>query len=226
MFLEDPQKILIKTARTGAFNLQSVTNSPRTMTPVDVQSACSNVALEFSNDKRPSEAVVSVVNYLLTEYFATSHSSGLYNRQKQLWESLAKSVEVVCTRLITGFWKRVDEPFVDMLFRDARGQGLLYARVVEQPVSEGKAKEILTTLLKRAAKLQSKNALAGVVLVFPEPFPEVILNRVKTLTNAGEDPVARFESKLAELGITVILMEIDLADNSLKLLQPDLTKKK
>lgn len=196
------------------------------MTPVDVQSACSNVALEFSNDKRPSEAVISVVNYLLTEYFATSHSSGLYNRQKQLWESLAKSVEVVCTRLITGFWKRVDEPFVDMLFRDARGQGLLYARVVEQPVSEGKSKEILATLLKRAGKLQSKNALSGVVLVFPQPFPEGILNKVKTLTNAGEDPVARFESKLAELGLTVILMEIDLSDNSLRLLQPDLTKKK
>ncbi len=225
MFLEDPQKILIKTARTGAFNLQSVTASPRTVTPIDVQSACSNVALEFANETPPSDTVVSVVNYLLTEYFATSHSSGLYNRQKQLWESLAKAVEVVCTRLITGFWKRVDEPFVDMLFRDSRGIALLYARVVEQPVTEGKAKEILNTLLKRAAKLQSKNALTGVVLVFPQPFPESVLNRVKTLINA-EDPVARFESKLTDLGLTVILMEIDLADNSLKLLQPDLSKKK
>lgn len=227
MFLENPQKILIKTARSGAFNLQSVTASPRTVTPVDVQSACSNVTLECPDESRPSDAVVSVTNYLLTEYFATSHSSGLYNRQRQLWESLAKSTEVVCTRLITGFWKRVDEPFVDLLFRDARGQALLYVRVVEQPITEGKAKEVLTTLLKRAAKLNSKsgNDLSGVVLVLPEPFAESVLNKVKALTNFP-DPVARFESRLAELGLTVVLMEINLADNSLKLLQPDLSKKK
>src|SRR5262249_45697496 len=88
-----------------AFTLDSIARTPRTFKPKDVQSACQNNDVAAKSDDAP-RSVVAFANYVMTDFFALMHATGLYNRQRQLWESLAKVSQIQVTQRMTGIFKR------------------------------------------------------------------------------------------------------------------------
>lgn len=186
--------------------------------------------------------LATVVRYVFTEFFALAHRTGLYNRQKLLWESIARVNDVAVHRLQQGLFSKTNLPYFDLHFQDSKGRPLLLACVAEPAAAQGadgeverKLKDSFKSLQQRAEKLRSKSGtLSGVFLIYPKPFPENVLKIVEDLTGAS-DPVGRFESILPEpLLIPIDLLEVDLdqlqengdaSTDSVRLVHPDLVVK-
>ncbi|MBI2811145.1 MAG: hypothetical protein HYX67_09995, partial [Candidatus Melainabacteria bacterium] len=184
----------------------------------------------------------TVVRYVFTEFFTLAHRTGLYNRQKLLWESIARVNDVAVHRLQQGIFSKSNLPYFDLHFQDSKGRPLLLACVAEPEAAMGadgdgerKLKDSVKALQQRAEKLRSKSGtLSGVFLVYPKPFPENVLKIIEDLTGAS-DPVGKFESILPEpLLIPIDLLEVDLdqlsedgdqSTESVRLVHPDLVVK-
>lgn len=231
-------KFSVKSLNSLNYSLNSVVGQPRSSLPIDVSAACANVEIESASDAAPA-VVRTVVRYVLTDFFALAHRTGLYNRQKLLWESIARVNEIDVFRHRQGIFQKTDLPYLDAHFLDAKGRPLILAHIVEPAYTdrsddlERRLKDQVRSLQHRADKLKSsKGTLAGVFLCYPKPFPEIVLKMVEGLTG-GSDPVGRFESILPEpLSIPIDLLEIDVAalarqeqSDAVRLVRPDLTVK-
>lgn len=233
-------KLSISTENPSNHTLNSVVMQPRVSTPIDLQAATSNIKVECDGDCPPM--LQTVVRYVFTEFFSLAHRTGLYNRQKLLWESIARINDVAVHRLQQGLFSKTNLPYYDLHFQDSKGRPLLLACVAEPEAvmgadadGERKMKDAIKALQQRAEKLRSKGGtLSGVFLVYPKPFPENVLKIVEDLTGAS-DPVGKFESILPEpLLIPIDLLEVDLEqlENSpninieaMRLVHPDLVVK-
>lgn len=230
-------KLSITTENPSSHTLNSVVMQPRVSTPIDLQAATSNIKVECDGDCPPM--LQTVVRYVFTEFFSLAHRTGLYNRQKLLWESIARISDVAVHRLQQGLFAKSNLPYFDLHFQDSKGRPLLLACVAEPEAvmgadadGERKMKDAVKALQQRAEKLRSKGGtLSGVFLVYPKPFPENVLKIVEDLTGAS-DPVGKFESILPEpLLIPIDLLEVDLDQlengnmESVRLVHPDLVVK-
>jgi len=233
-------KLSITNENPSNHTLNSVVMQPRASTPIDLQAATSSIKVESDGDC--PRLIETVVRYIFTEFFSLAHRTGLYNRQKLLWESIARVNDVAVHRLQQGFFSKTDLPYFDLHFRDSKGRPVLLACVAEPDAvlaadneSERRLKDSVKALQQRAEKLRAKSGtLSGVFLVYPKPFPENVLKIVEGLTGAS-DPVGRFESILPEpLLMPIDLLEVDLvqldhaaADSTepVRLVHPDLAVK-
>ncbi|MBS1956812.1 MAG: hypothetical protein JST89_21665 [Cyanobacteria bacterium SZAS-4] len=233
-------KLSITTENSSSHTLNSVVMQPRVSTPIDLQAATSNIKVESDSDCPPM--LQTVVRYIFTEFFSLAHRTGLYNRQKLLWESIARINDVAVHRLQQGLFSKTNLPYYDLHFQDSKGRPLLLACVAEPEAvmgadadGERKMKDAVKALQQRAEKLRSKGGtLSGVFLVYPKPFPENVLKIVEDLTGAS-DPVGKFESILPEpLLIPIDLLEVNLEQlessaeinmDAMRLVHPDLVVK-
>ncbi|HEY9733105.1 MAG TPA: hypothetical protein V6C89_14405 [Drouetiella sp.] len=233
-------KLSITNENPSNHSLNSVVMQPRVSTPIDLQAATSNIKVQSEGDC--PRFVQTVVRYIFTEFFSLAHRTGLYNRQKMLWESIARVNDVAVHRLQQGFFSKTDLPYFDLHFQDSKGRPVLLACVAEPEALAGaegeverRLKDAVKSLQQRAEKLRSKGGtLSGVFLVFPKPFPENVLKIIEDLTGAS-DPVGRFESILPEpLLMPIDLLEVDLGQlehdaadsiDSVRLVHPDLVVK-
>ncbi len=233
-------KLSIKTANQSNYTLNSVVGQPRVCTPIDLAAATSNI--EVGSDGTVVPALLeTVVRYVITDFFSLAHRTGLYNRQKLLWESIARVNDVAAFRLQQGLFQKVDLPYFDLHFQDSKGRPLILACIAEPEAVLGsdndverKLKDQVKSLQQRAEKLRSsKGTLTGLFLVYPKPFPENVLKIVEELTGAS-DPVGRFESILPEpLLVPIDLLEVDLVQMGkdsgstacVRLVHPDLVVK-
>jgi len=207
-------KLTVKCPNPENYSLASVISQPRTCKQIDVAAACRNLEIEAA--AATPELLQAVVAYILTDFFAIAHRTGLYNRQKGLWEAIARVGEVDAFRLKQGIFAKADLPFFDLHFNDSKGRLLFYAHVVEaEPVGTEaqlvrKQKELVKSVFSRADKLRAaKGQLFGVFLVCPKPFPEIVLKMIEKATD-GADPVGRFESLLPEpLLVPIDLLQVD-----------------
>ncbi|HEY9676577.1 MAG TPA: hypothetical protein V6C76_01145 [Drouetiella sp.] len=231
-------KLTVTTTNPSSHTLNEVVGNPRVTSPIDLQAAVGNIKLEVEGDC--PRLVEAVVRYVFTEFFALAHRTGLYNRQKHLWESIARVNDIVVNRVKEGFLMKTDFPYLDVVFQDAKGRPVILACVAEPDAMHGSEKDVdknlewaLKSLKQRAEKMKSKGGtLAGVFCVYPEPFPEIVLRQVEKLVGA-EDPVGKFESIMPEpLLIPIDLLEVDMVklakddhSNSVRLIHPDLAVK-
>lgn len=162
-------------------------------------------------------AVIAVTKYVVTEFFSMAHRTGLYNRQLDMWKSIACVSEVELNRLEQGFFNKVTLPNYDLIFKDARGSVRLMAHLAEpfidfnidEQAEDKRNKGILKGFIYRAQKLQTiSSSLSGVFLCMPCPFPKNVLSLISQWTNAS-DPVGRYESILPRLGISFNLLEMN-----------------
>ncbi len=212
-------KLLIKSAKDTGFTLQSVVAEPRQCNPLDLQAACENLWLENAGVEVPP-LITRLVRFLLSDFFAFSHRTGLYNRQKKLWEALSRVHEVRISRLQYGIFAKTDLPILELLFVDAQGKVLLISRLFENSQdtafnldSEKDCKSLLQTAVHRAEKLRAENpAFAGLFLCWPAPISSSVLKAVEQLTGAA-DPVARYESQVpGAYAFCLNLLEYDQLD--------------
>ncbi|HEY9714601.1 MAG TPA: hypothetical protein V6C72_14130 [Chroococcales cyanobacterium] len=204
----------IKCANPAEFTLSNVIGTPRTLLPLDVKSACDNLLFESESDASP-EIVPAMIRYLLTDFFQLLHRTGLYNRQKLLWESFARVAAVDGIQLKQGIFSKTTLPEIDLYFNDKDRKTLMLAHVVEESADgllsdERKLKDVVRAFQHKADKLKaSRGNLTGIFLCFPKPFPEIVLRMVESLTGAS-DPVGKYDSRLPEpLGIPLDLVEYE-----------------
>ena len=215
-------KLSINCANEVGFTLQSVVAEPRQCTPLDLQAACDNLKVEIEGQE-PPEVTSRLTHYLLTDFFAFAHRTGLYNRQKKLWEALSRLVAVRISRLQLGIFAKIDLPIWELLFTDAQGKVLVMARLFEadQPDiididNEKACKNLLHSAVQRSEKLRSENpAFAGLILCWPVPIAGVVIRTLEQLTGA-DDPIGRYESLIpGPLGVSVDLLEYSQSGFSL-----------
>lgn len=186
-----------------AFTLDSIVRNPRTFKPKDVQSACQNNELAVTHGDPPPE-VVSLATYVMTDFFAMAHATGLYNRQKAMWESLSKVNSVHVRQLTKGLFRKELLPIFDFSFQDYKGKPLLNANLVTRIPAKENAVGLLKSFISRA----SGNSATGVLACFAAPMPAEVLEFVQKQTHTV-DPVAKYESILPGLNKPFDLLEMN-----------------
>jgi hypothetical protein len=190
-----------------AFTLDSITRSPRTFKPKDVASACQNNEL-ILKEGTPPAAVTSMAMYVMTDFFAMAHGTGLYNRQRTLWESLAKINTIAVKQLSAGLLNKKPMPVYDLMFLDYKQKPLIHASLITDIPEKKTPAGLLKDCASRAG---GRGSLRGFLCCFPAPFPEDALQYVQRLTHTL-DPVGRYESILPSLHVPIDLLEMDSAD--------------
>lgn len=207
----------------------AIVRTPRVYKPQDLRIASQNTNIICSTSD-PAASVVSVVHFILTDFFVLAHRTGLYNRQKVLWESLSKISSAAVNQLKAGFLRRQALPVYDLSFQDHRGRTFIAAHIIDQSLPSGllSPEKLLREFLKRAER---HHGLSGLFICFPEPFPRGVVEKVRKMTGA-DDPVGRYESLLPE-PLAAPLNLIELATSAaerrmdgvapVRLVHPDLT---
>lgn len=192
------QFIEIKVRNPAAYTLHTVVSSPRTCTPTDIRIASNNIETSSVGGDYPF-VIGEFVEFLLKDFFALAHRSGLYNRQKPLWESIARLSKAQVTRVSQGLFKKVDLPVLDIVFEDASGAPQIFVSIIEPDKEyreERKLQESFKDFLRRVEQTQKRaNTLRGVFFCTFCPIPQSLLMKVFDMTGA-KDPVARYESLL------------------------------
>jgi hypothetical protein len=190
-----------------AFTLDSIVRSPRTFKPKDVASACQNNHLVLKHGQ-PPPMVVSLATYMMTDFFAMAHGTGLYNRQRHLWESLSQVNSIHVQQLSSGVFHKSQLPIFDFSFQDYKGKPLLYVLLVSSVPDKQKATSLLKAFIGRA---HGKSSLTGSIACFPAPMPTDVLEAVRNQTNTT-DAIARYEAVFPALRVPFDLLEMDQAN--------------
>lgn len=200
MSLPETHTIEIKVRNSAAYTLNNVVATARSCSPQDLNLAAANVELVCGSGKIPGE-VVDFVTFVVTDLFTLLHRSGLYNRQRAFWESIARAVKVSVHPVMQGIFRKETLPMFDVHFEDASGGTTLLAFVVQNH-AQWKEPRFATAyfkeLLQRAQQLDRKRpTLKTIMVVAPKPFSEELFKHVeKMLGGPNIDPVARYESVL------------------------------
>lgn len=196
-----PTTFKISAINPELFSLGKVAMSPRSLSPLDLASASKNVSVEFSSLNPPQE-VDAFLKYLFLDFFVNSHSTGLYNRQFELWESIAKVSTGSFETVMSGWiFSKKETPLVEISFQDTAGRPIIIAWLLREYVEEDQLKELnvyFNNFVKKINKIRlSENNLKGTFFGLPRNVDESFLERFKKLVNAS-DPVAKYESRLPE----------------------------
>jgi hypothetical protein len=187
-----------------AFTLDSIVRSPRTFKPKDVRTACHNNELVLKEGTPPPE-VISMATYVMTDFFAMAHATGLYNRQREMWESLSKVNTIAVKQLSAGLLRKNLLPAFDLIFLDYKQKPLVYVGLI----TDIPQKETAANLLKQCISHASgKASLKGFLCCFRAPFPADAMQFVQKQTHTL-DPVGRYESILPSLRVPVDLLEMN-----------------
>jgi hypothetical protein len=205
-------RIAIKTAYNSSFTITSVLSAPRQCRPVDVKAALSGIELVYLTAHIPGD-LAAVVSFILIDFFALAHSTGLYNRQKMLWESIGRAVQVDMVRPRRGlFFKKSNAPWIDLYFRDTKGNILLFASMSDPLPNISDKKQFIKGVIARAEEIHKRQGfLHGIFLAIDSPIPASILDMVERMTNAS-DPVGKYESLLPVLQIPLNILRVESAE--------------
>lgn len=206
-----PRKLLIKCLDSEAYSLHSVVSDPRAVKPYDVQAACNNIILS-TEGKKPSLDVASLVSFIFGGYFQLAHRTGLYNRQRKLWDSLARITAAKVQVARQGVIVPVKLPVIDLEFYNGQNDLLIMARLVKaqrRKDFEKRAHGYFKTFVKKVTNTQAKKqTLQGAFICFPSPAPVAVIHTMGKLIGSN-DPVSRYESRLplpADISLNILEM--------------------
>jgi hypothetical protein len=194
-------RILVKVSSNASLTITTVLSAPRKCMPGEVLSACRNIELASEPELVP-RSWLDFVAFVVKDFFALAHRTGLYNRQTALWTAIGRVVEVKVVRPQTGIFTSVDEPYADFSFFDGRGNRIIWATLLDlQPkdarlLKDKGLKRFIADSIRRAEKIQKKEGkLSGLFIGLPGPITEPVFDVVARLTGAS-DPVGRYEALL------------------------------
>ncbi|MBI4533967.1 MAG: hypothetical protein HY711_08460 [Candidatus Melainabacteria bacterium] len=235
MFEKPTYKVQIEIVNPETITFSAVAQNPRIYRPQDLLAASQNLKISTLGTQ-PLVSVTVLAKFLTSNFFVLAHRTGLYNRQRALWESLAKVTTVEVHQASHGLIHKSLLPIFYLVLLDWRGKPMVLACLDDFPIqatNERHFSKLLTQLCRKAGKM---SGLSGLFLCRPQPFPETVIQKIAKLTNAC-DPIGRYDSLLPDpLSIPINLLEINspdpsttrLTDNScdVRLVHPDLTTAK
>src|SRR5207244_2883595 len=151
--------------------------------------------------------VNTLVHHVFNELFVFLHRTGLYNRQKNMWESIARILGVNVYQSRRGLFRKQPLPMYDLHFLDYRQRPLIAAHLIksDDQMTDKEISSHLNSFLGRAARW---GGLTGLLFCAPSPIPSTVSEKVSKITN-GDDPVARYESVLpAPLAVPLDILEM------------------
>lgn len=224
-----PNFILEVTIRVSeAYTLDTVARSPRMFKPKDVLNACDNLRVELKSGPAP-QFIQPFAEWILRDYFALAHRTGLYNRQKNLWESISKIARVEIAQKTVGIFKREPVPIYEFTFQDIKQKPLIFAVVVAgdprpgEPISD--KSDFVGVFKNFLADSRRMTTITGMFACFAiEPFPDAVLKFLKKQTDSAH-PVGRYEALIEGYAGPVNLVSCRLpagaGDQLLPQLQPE-----
>ena len=214
MLQQSDYHILIKAPQPGALSLATIVGSARQCTPIDVRLACSNIDIAEQSAGLPDD-VAAFASFVLRDFFAFAHGTGLYNRQKKLWEALGRVTEIQCYQARKGWFNKVNELYTDVLWLDGRGNTLVFGSLAQgSNHTLAASKRFINKAIARARKIQKQQGfLLGVFLGMSGIFSQELKSLVKSKITAI-DHIAFFESKLKPpINASLNVLKIDRAIN-------------
>lgn len=162
--------------------------------------------------------VLTFLRYLFDDFFRKIHQTGLYNRQRELFESIGKAENGEVAQVDYGmFFNKTTWPCHDVTLTDNSGNPLIVARIVD--VSEGhadksNAMDWLRHFTDKLNKLQArKGTLGGGFFVYTGDFPDDLKSKVESLVKTS-DPAGKYDCRLpAPAMVPLNLLEIEKFDN-------------
>jgi hypothetical protein len=204
----------IKTISADAYGLRSVVDNPRNATPQDVLAACQNTAVLFQG-KKPARDVVSLVNYVINGYFQYAHKTGLYNRQKEMWDAIARIDHCKVDIVRQGVLLPIKLPVLDVTFYNTQKVPIILTRLVKPQKRrdfDKRCERYLSSFIQKVGKMHSRNGtLTGAMIFMPSPVGANVIAKVQNKVGAN-DPANRFDSRLpqpVDIPFDVIAMDYD-----------------
>jgi hypothetical protein len=219
----------VKIVNQEAFTHDLVIRQPRIFKPQDVLIASSNISITANSGNLP-QAIFNLAKYIISDYFYFAHRTGLYNRQRMLWESLAKISSIEIFQVEEGLFKKKAVPIFDLLFCDYKKKALIMATLVEKDIEAINGQNLLSCIMNFLIRVRNQGKVNGLFAAFPHPFPSDVYNYVLKATN-GADPVAHFEAFLPNIGAPLNLLsmtdQLYVGESEpVSLVYPDLSKRK
>lgn len=215
------------------FRPDTICQNPRSFRAQDVVLASQNVVLSVVEGNPPPE-LLEVTSFIIGDFFAVAHGSGLYNRQIKLWEALARIVKIEVIQLTSGIFHKKQIPVFDLHMQDARGRQTVAARICPGNLTE-KGINLLKLSKNFLTSQEEKPDLTGLFICLPENETAPVANYLSRLTKSN-NPVAKYESVVPRLAVPLNLLSIlknplpasedDPLNRNIVLLLPDLHKKK
>jgi hypothetical protein len=217
----------IKVLDGEKIGFHAITQAPRSFRPRDLESASKNISID-AKDSRAPEGLNTLLRFLLTDFFVFLHRTGLYNRQRRLWDGLARVSSATAEQVVSGIFSKTSWPCFDLSLKDSRLRKVALARLIipDYDWDDKLYGKFLKSLLKQAEK---DEGVCGLFICCKEPFPASLKLEVERLTTAS-DPVLRYESLLpppvsASLNLLEMSTNID-GQSQIRLIHPDLSSKR
>ncbi len=204
MATQNISKFKVESLEPTSFSLFNVTRDPRAFAPDDIKAACNNLSIRELPDSQAKLSSQShfFLRYLFTEFFQKAHQSGLYNRQRDLFEAIGRIDHGESEPVSYGmFFNKTFWPCKDITLFDKDKNPLIVARLVDaqndvERKDKSNAMDWLRNFVDKLNRLQTrKNCVAGAFFAFVGDFPAELKERVENLVG-GKDPVAKYDCKL------------------------------
>lgn len=186
-----------------AYNLSSVLQVPRQVTRQDLEAAVANLQIDYPLDMASDfHWPMSLIEFVIKDYFVQCHQSGLYNRHKRPFESIPKVDHVTVKQVDRGMMDKVLLPAWQLTFLSARQEPYLSGLVFSSAFVKRRGyDEMLNTVKDYFIQLQRVKAkfaghpaiVNGVFIACGAPFPEQLLAHFYKLTD-GDDALGRVET--------------------------------
>lgn len=181
-----------------ALSCEQITQDPRTFNTLQIKNAIENISLVDIEEKILPDKLTKTIDFILKDFFLYMHQTGLYNRQFNLWGTLANISQILVFKLEKGFFKKKDLNvfFIDFLI-DIK-QPCIRAIIINDDCRDIPMERLyndFTTYLSKALEWNNKNRLKGIFYFAEHDFDNYFTERLVELT-AAYDQITKYESKI------------------------------
>lgn len=187
-----------------AYSLDTVARSPREFKPKDVLNACTNFNMELKSGD-PPPFIEPFLNWILADYFALAHRTGLYNRQLGLWTVLSKVARIEVAQQTIGLLKHEPVPVFEIIMQDFRQRPIVFCLYVANQMVVSQRLNLVGVFKNFLNDSRKMPTISGMFTCFQEPLPAEILEYFKKNTE-HDHPVGKYDALFSGYSVPVNLV--------------------
>ena len=179
---------------TLALTCEKITQNPRVFNTVQIKNAIENISLVDIEERILPDILVKSIDFILKDFFLQMHQTGLYNRQFNLWSTLANISQVLIFKLQKGIFKKKDLSAYLIDFSIEARTPCISAIINES--DENKYKDF-KLYLSKTISYRSSNRLKGIFYFIKSNIDDDFIRRIIALTNSV-DSISKYESRIQD----------------------------